>query len=180
MVLRSGLREGLGGHWGGIVSIRRPRLASALAALAMVITTMASSALTTPAQASVAGTTNPIPGGGLNSAGVTTLCYDKTGFSCAGAGYNGTASQIGGNGWATWQYWSWGTPGPSGTRHNCTTYAAYRLQKNGFAYPGWYNDARGWASDAFNKSHVTVDQTPIAGSIAQWDGGKKGHVAYVE
>jgi surface antigen len=159
--------------------IKGRRLLSALATSAMAVTAMASPVLTAPAQASVAGTTHPIPGGSLNSGGVTTLCYDKTGFSCAGAGYNGTATQIGGNGWATWQYWSHGTAGPkgTGTMHNCTTYAAYRLQKNGYAYPGWYANASGWASDASNKSHVTVDQTPIAGSIAQWN---NNHVAYVE
>jgi surface antigen len=153
---------------------------SALAASAMVVTAMASPALTAPAQANVAGTTHLIPGGGLNSYGVTTLCHDKTGFSCAGAGYNGTKSQIGGNGWIYKQYWSWGTPGPNGTMHNCTTYAAYRLQQNGYGFPGWTDNANGWALKSSTKNNVTVDQTPIAGSIAQWNGGKNGHVAYVE
>ena len=157
--------------------IRRPRLMSALAASAIVVAAMASPALTAPAQASVAETANPIPWGGLNLYGVTTLCNDKTGFSCTGAAYNGTSSQIGGNGWASWQYWSAGSPGPNGTRHNCTTYAAYRLQQNGYAFPGWTDNASGWAYDAFNKSHVAVDQNPIAGSIAQWN---NNHVAYVE
>jgi surface antigen len=149
---------------------------SALAASAMVMAAMASPALTAPAQASVAETANPLPGGGLNSNGVTTLCYDKTGFSCAAGGYNGTSSQIGGHGWTTGQYWSYGSTGPNGTKHNCTTYAAYRLQQNGYSYPGWTNNASGWALDA-SKSGVTVNQNPIAGSIAQWN---NNHVAYVE
>jgi surface antigen len=114
----------------------------------------------------------------MNSGGVTSLCYDKTGFSCAGGGYNGTSSQIGGNGWTTAEYWAWGSPGPNGTRHNCTTYAAYRLQQNGYHYPGWTSNANGWAVSA-SKDGVTVNQTPAVGAIAQWNKGD-GHVAYVE
>jgi len=144
----------------------------------MVAAAVASPVLTAPAQAGALETHHSIPGGGLNSGGVTTLCYDKTGFSCAGGGYNGTSTQIdaGGNSWTSKQYWRYGTAGPNGTKHNCTTYAAYRLQKNGYAYPGWTDDASKWAADAQVK-HVTVDQNPIVGSIAQWN---NGHVAYVE
>ena len=149
---------------------------SALAASAMVVAAMVSPALTAPAQAGVAGTAHPVPWGYQTSNGVTSLCYDKTGFSCAGAGYNGTSSQIGGNGWTAQQYWAWGSPGPNGTRHNCTTYAAYRLQQNGYGFPGWTDNASGWARKA-SSTGVTVDQNPIAGSIAQWN---NNHVAYVE
>jgi surface antigen len=76
-------------------------------------------------------------------------------------------------------YWDWGSQGPTnGTKHNCTLYAAYRLLRNGYDYPGWHDNANGWARDA--SPGVTVDQTPIVGSIAQWNGGLSGHVAYVE
>lgn len=153
----------------------------------MVVGAMAIPALTAPAQATVAGATHSIPGGGLNSGGVTTLCYDATGFSCAGGGYNGQKSQIGGNGWTIGEYWTSGSGPANGPKHNCTTYAAYRLQKNGYAYPGWTDNANEWALDAANPSRkgstapsVTVNQTPIAGSIAEWGAGKDGHVAYVE
>ncbi|MGH3252026.1 MAG: CHAP domain-containing protein [Trebonia sp.] len=109
---------------------------------------------------------------------MTVLCTNPTGFTCAGAGYNGTSSQIGGNGWTTAQYWKFGSAGPNGTLHNCTTYAAYRLQRNGYAYPGWTSNANLWAANA--QSHgVAVNQTPAVGSIAQWNSGT-GHVAYVE
>ena len=117
----------------------------------------------------------------MSSGGVTTVCYDATGFSCAGAGYNGTSGQIGGYGWTTGQYWSAGSPAANGARHNCTTYAAFRLQHNAYHYPGWTNNANGWDTSAWNANpRVNVDQTPAVGAIAQWNGGKAGHVAYVE
>jgi surface antigen len=152
----------------------------------MAVAAMASPALTAPARAGVAGTAHLLPWGYQNSNGVTSLCYDKTGFSCAGAGYNGTLSEFGTSGWGTY-YWSAGSSGPNGTKHNCTTYVGYRLLQNGYGYPGWHDNANGWALDAANPSRkgsaapsVTVDQNPIAGSIAQWNGGQNGHVAYVE
>ncbi|MBV1852596.1 fibronectin type III domain-containing protein [Catellatospora tritici] len=125
---------------------------------------------------------HPIPGGGLNGKGVETLCHDATGFSCTKeSGYDGTGDQVVGLGWLRHHYWDHGTPGPNGTRHNCTTYAAYRLKQNGYAFPGWTGDATTWAKKAATaKVHVTVDQTPAVGSIAQWVSGKAGHVAYVE
>lgn len=157
----------------------RPRLVSVLATLAVAAAGLASPALTAPARAGVATTKHLIPGGVMpRSSGVLTLCYNATGFSCAGGGYNGTPAQIGGNGWTTSEYWSYGSPGPNGTRHNCTTYAAYRLQQNGTPYPGWTGNANQWATKA--SPSVLVDQTPAVGAIAQWNGGESGHVAYVE
>ena len=164
------------------IPLRGARLISLLAALTLALAALATAAVTAvttvSAEAAVASTEHPIPGDGMNSGGVTSLCYDKTGFSCAGGGYNGTSSQIGGNGWTTAEYWAWGSPDPNGTRHNCTTYAAYRLQQNGYHYPGWTNNANGWAVSA-SKDGVTVNQTPAVGAIAQWNKGS-GHVAYVE
>jgi surface antigen len=150
---------------------------SALAAPAMVVAAMASPVFTATAHAGVAGATHSIPWGGQNSYGVTTLCHDATGFSCTGAGYNGTLAEFGTSGWKS--YWSYGSPGPNGTKHNCTTYAAYRLLRNGYGFPGWTDNANGWARDAASRG-VPVDQNPIVGSIAQWSGGSSGHVAYVE
>lgn len=148
-------------------------------ALTLMVSGFAAFGVANPADASPSGSTHSIPGGNMHSGGVDTLCYDATGFSCAGAGYNGTSGQIGGNGWTTSQYWSYGSAGPNGTRHNCTTYAAYRLQQNGYGYPGWTDNANGWDTQAYAHGTV-VDQTPAVGAIAQWNGGTAGHVAYVE
>jgi surface antigen len=65
--------------------------------------------------------------------------------------------------------------------HNCTLYAAYRLEKNGFRDPGNWKNASNWAYAA-QKDNILVDQTPAVGSIAQWNSvnGSDGHVAYVE
>lgn len=133
---------------------------------------------TAAASVSLISTAHPIPGGGLNRDGVTTLCHDSLGFTCTGARYDGTASQENGNGWTSSMYWTFGSPGPNGTKHNCTTYAAYRLKQNGYAYPGWTDNANNWGAQAA-AHHVAVDQTPGVGSIAQWTSGA-GHVAYVE
>ena len=128
------------------------------------------------AGASPASTSHPIAGGG-GGTGVVVLATDP-GFAAAGGGYNGTAAQIdnGGYGWSSSRYWAYGTAYGTNQRHNCTTYAAFRLQYNAFPYPGWTADATGWATQAW--AHGTnVDQTPAVGSIAQWN---LGHVAYVE
>ena len=116
----------------------------------------------------------------MHGSGVTTLCYDETGFSCASAGYNGTAAQFNENGWTSGVYWSAGSSGPNGSRHNCTTYAAYRLEQNNYAYPNWSGDGGQWARQA--QAHGTlVNQTPAVGAIAQWNFTRDGgDVAYVE
>lgn len=128
--------------------------------------------------ASVASTFHSIPARAMHSSGVETQCYDPSGFTCAGGGYNGTSAQIGGLGWSAATYWNHGSSGASGTRHNCTTYAAFRLQQNGYAYPQWHDNANGWARQSALRG-VSVDQTPAVGAIAQWNSGD-GHVAYVE
>ena len=63
--------------------------------------------------------------------------------------------------------------------HNCTLYAAWRLEQNGLADPRWNDNANGWADQAAQRS-VVVDQSPAVGAIAQWNGGGAGHVAYIE
>ncbi len=159
----------------------RPRLVSALLVTILGVAPLVGTTVTVTAQASVLSvshSTHPIPGDGQDSGGVTSLCFDATGFSCAGAGYNGTSAQIGGQGWSPSQYWAYGSPGPNGTRHNCTAYAAYRLQRNGYAFPGWTANADDWAAQAADHG-VTVNQTPAVGAIAQWN-RSTGHVAYVE
>lgn len=126
------------------------------------------------ALSAAAPTAHPIPA--ANVYGVTAVCGPNAGFGCTADGYNGTSGQIGGNGWAPWQYWSFGSPPGAVQRHNCTTYAAYRLQRNGVPFPGWTANARDWDTSA-QASGTRVDQTPAIGAIAQWN---NNHVAYVE
>ncbi len=59
---------------------------------------------------------------------------------------------------------------------NCTSYVAWRVNKNGYSVPGlgnggaWYYNAPGYA-----RGH-----TPKVGAAASFAGGSYGHVAYVE
>ena len=150
------------------------RCISALVVTALVLPVLATESV---ASAAPSGTTRPIPGS-RGGTGVTVLCADS-GFSCTGGGYNGSAGQIGGLGWATWQYWNHGSAAGD-RRHNCTTYAAFRLQQNGYPYPGWTGNATDWDNKAWAQpNRPAIDLTPAVGAIAQWNAGY-GHVAYVE
>lgn len=63
--------------------------------------------------------------------------------------------------------------------HNCTNYAAYRMQKAGVPEPRiLMGNARDWATNA-KKLGYAVDQRPAVGAIAQWS-KRASHVAYVE
>jgi surface antigen len=105
----------------------------------------------------------------LNAGAARVECFN-TNFSCLGGGYYGAST--------------WGYP-VTGGGHNCTNYAAYRLSKNGASNPGNLGNAANWANNARYKG-FTVNNIPVAGSIAQWNaytpGGPSqyGHVAYVE
>lgn len=92
------------------------------------------------------------------------LCK-RVDYGClAGTGYTGQT-----------QWTSWG-PG-----HNCVSYAAYRLARNGSPQP-WgprLGNAISWDEKA-RAAGYRVDTTPAVGSIMQWDSGTYGHVAYVE
>lgn len=71
----------------------------------------------------------------------------------------------------------WGSFGPG---HNCVSYAAYRLSRNGATQP-WSSpigNAFEWDEKA-SAAGIRVDKIPTVGSIAQWD-TNSGHVAYVE
>ena len=69
--------------------------------------------------------------------------------------------------------------------HNCTNYVAWRLTQDGVGRPHTTpGDATDWAGNAKADGYL-VDHVPIAGAVAQWDGGldpnsSLGHVAYVE
>jgi len=110
------------------------------------------------------------PAGALSSGAV--LC-DSPDYSCATGGYNYATAQSSG-----WPWSSYGGPWPSYNSygpHNCTLYAAYKLEQNGVTL-NWSDNASGWAIDAAQRG-VLVNGSPAVGSIAQWN---SGHVAYVE
>jgi hypothetical protein len=71
----------------------------------------------------------------------------------------------------------WGSYGPG---HNCVSYVAHMLQRNGSDRPweGRLGDGSDWDEHA-RAAGYAVDTTPTVGAIAQWDGGS-GHVAYVD
>ena len=96
--------------------------------------------------------------------GETVLCHQSD-YSClSGTGYAGQSE--------------WGSWGPG---HNCVSYASYRLIQNGASKPwgGLIGNADEWDDNA-TAAGIPVDLNPTVGSIAQWDTGPSGHLAYVE
>lgn len=82
---------------------------------------------------------------------------------------------------ARWTSW-WGNDvlGTNTPGANCTNYAAWRLIGNGLARPSInLGNANTW-DDRARQMGFPVNGTPAVGSIAQWDSGAYGHVAYVE
>jgi surface antigen len=113
-----------------------------------------------------------VTGGGAANASAT---------DCLSYGYACTPGYTGANASGTWAWshygGSWATT-PNGY-HNCTLYAAWRLQQSGMTQdPGNWGNATDWAGHIGGGNH-----TPAVGSIA-WYGGTSsnqfGHVAYVE
>lgn len=145
-----------------------------LVAVAVVLATTSLAVVASPATAAVSSSVHKTPASS-GATGVTRLCGPSAGFACTTGGYNGTSGQIGGNGWTSGQYWSYGS-GTSTVRHNCTTYAAFKLQQNGVAFPGWTGNANQWATKAA-AAGTRVDQTAAVGAIAQWNAN---HVGYIE
>lgn len=43
----------------------------------------------------------------------------------------------------------------------------------------WWGNAKDWAANAVAYNGYSIGDTPVVGSIAVWDGGSYGHVAYV-
>lgn len=96
--------------------------------------------------------------------GVSYVCEKSSGYDCMpGTGYTGQTV--------------WRSYGPG---HNCVSYAAYMLRRNGSDRPweGRLGDGSEWDEHARAAGYV-VDTTPVVGSIAQWDSGS-GHVAHVD
>jgi surface antigen len=97
----------------------------------------------------------------------------SSGYACTIDGYDATTMT---DNWAA-RYYGSDTKGGIGTPpHNCTLFAAWMLAHNGLPDPGraWgYGDQWGVTLAA------DTNHTPAVGSIAWYDGGPMGHVAYV-
>ncbi|WP_018332003.1 CHAP domain-containing protein [Actinomycetospora chiangmaiensis] len=140
----------------------RQRIGAIVAALALLVGIPTTIAFTSSGDALAAGPS-------YGAKGVTTVC-SRSDYSCTSGGYTGSEP---------WGYYTrYGSRDAAGRLHNCTTYVAFRLARNGVPKPSWYDNASGWATKARN-ARIPVDGTPTVGSIAQWSGGA-GHVAYVE
>ncbi|KQY59770.1 hypothetical protein ASD11_09540 [Aeromicrobium sp. Root495] len=100
----------------------------------------------------------------------------RSDYDCVGGGYAATAASTG----DSWAWRLYGTPGAGdlgSPPHNCTLYAAWRLQQVGVGNPGWAGHAYQWGG------HYGHDRRPAVGAIAWWDRRSTsdfGHVAYVE
>lgn len=105
-------------------------------------------------------------------AGAATGCK-SVGYTCVIDGYNATTMI---DNWAD-KYYGADTKGGIGTPpHNCTLYAAWMLAHNGLTDPGrtW-----GYADQWGRTLAADTNDTPAVGSIAWYEGGSMGHVAYV-
>ncbi len=94
---------------------------------------------------------------------------------CFSYGYACTPGYDGANASGTWAWSHYGGSWAVNANgyHNCTLYAAWRLEQNGMGDPGNWGNAAEWIG------HTSHNNTPAVGSIAWWGGGF-GHVAYVE
>ncbi|QXJ25625.1 CHAP domain-containing protein [Actinomadura graeca] len=68
-------------------------------------------------------------------------------------------------------------------QRECTSFAAWRLNQRGVRFNNNYKGVR-WSNasnwdDAARRARIRVDKNPTVGSIAQWNSGRFGHVAYV-
>jgi len=103
--------------------------------------------------------------------GSQTECFSY-GYACT-PGYDATNAA---GGWA-WKYYGGAYAETPTGYHNCTLYAAWRLEQNGLGNPGLWGNAFEWIN------HTSHNNTPAVGAIAWWGsevGGGFGHVAYVE
>lgn len=100
-----------------------------------------------------------------------TECFSYE-YACT-PGYDATNTA---GGWA-WKYYGGSYALNANGYHNCTLYAAWRLEQNGLGNPGLWGNAVEWID------HTSHNSTPAVGAIAWWGsevGGGFGHVAYVE
>lgn len=162
---------------------RRVRVLAWLAVLVMTAAGLAGPGAAGAARATAArpsglyqGTPHRFPARGVS--GVSQLCGPAADYSCDTGGYAGQSTGW----WGKYYGAGWASSNSYGY-HNCTLYAAYRIARNGVGDPGkTLGNAYQWAATAQGLG-IGVDQTPVAGAVAQWTnhaGGNVGHVAYVE
>lgn len=89
------------------------------------------------------------------------------------------------SGYDAYGFYLHGTVAADGTRHNCLSYAAYRLYYSNSYMPAlkFFGDARLWASQAVSRLGATTNATPQIGDVAWWDAtplNQYGHVAVVD
>ena len=113
-----------------------------------------------------------------SAAATYQVTCSTSGFGCATGGYG--PQNLG------WPDKYYGQSWQAGLVHNCTRYAAFKLQQNGLGDPGSsFGNAYQW-DDRIRARYGAdkVNGTPAVGAIAQWDSfpgdGGFGHVAYVE
>ncbi|MGN6275546.1 MAG: CHAP domain-containing protein [Solirubrobacterales bacterium] len=117
--------------------------------------------------------------GALTAIAVVALWLPSSAFAsqteCLSYGYACTPGYDGANASGTWAWTHYGGIYAINANgyHNCTLYAAWRLEQNGMGDPGNWGNAAEWIN------HTSWNHTPAVGSIAWWGGGY-GHVAYVE
>ncbi|HEX2313964.1 MAG TPA: CHAP domain-containing protein [Thermomonospora sp.] len=68
-------------------------------------------------------------------------------------------------------------------KRECTSFVAWRLRRLGVRFHNHYRgvhwgNAKNW-DNAARRAGVRVDRRPTVGSVAQWNRGRYGHVAYV-
>ena len=109
---------------------------------------------------------------GMSGAGASQTDCRNYGYACT-PGYTG--SNAAGT-WA-WNHYGASNAVTANGYHNCTLYAAWRLEQNGMPDPGNWGNAVDWVN------HTVHNSTPAVGSIAWWGAevpGGLGHVAYVD
>lgn len=105
----------------------------------------------------------------------SVLCSGSSFSTCINNGYSAYGYEN--NSYTS--YWK----AVASTGHNCTNYVGYRLALNGDTGPGVaMGDASHWDNTiaANPQWGYTIDHAPTKGSIALWESGSYGHVAYVE
>jgi surface antigen len=126
------------------------------------------------ASATVGESFHELPWTGEAGVSQSSRCASVTpGYDCTIGGYAAWLTHPSGWAWNDYggSYPSHNAYGP----HNCTLYVAYLLQEGGIAL-SWSANASDWAIEAATNGAV-VNQTPTAGSVAQWN---SDHIAFVD
>jgi surface antigen len=147
---------------------------SVLFALLLTLIAGVQWSLTRAASATVGESFHELPWTGEAGVSQSSRCASiSPGYACTIGGYAAWLTHPAGWAWSDYggSYPSHNAYGP----HNCTLYVAYLLQESGITL-SWSANASEWASEAASNGAV-VNQTPAAGSVAQWN---SDHIAFVD